>query len=129
MAVLPILDVAVSGLGRAIRSLPRLLAIYWLPWLLGTIALLTLEVIVQDQLRLGWAPDWARNIVWAPFAAMAYLMLLRWVLDGEPPARAINLEVGRKTWISAPIVAAWSIANDTVTSVPLTMLLGTVALS
>ena len=56
-----------------------------------------LEVVVQDQLRLGRAPDWAREILWAPFMAMAYLMLLRWMLDGEPPARAINFEVERKT--------------------------------
>src|SRR3979409_733353 len=104
MAVLPIFDVAVSGFGRAIRSSPRLLAIYWLPWLLGIVALLILEVVVQDQLRLGRAPALARTVVWAPFPAMAYLMLLRWVLDGEPPGRAINIEVGRKTWVSALIV-------------------------
>jgi hypothetical protein len=122
MVVLPIFDVAVSGFGRAIRSLPRLLAIYWLPWLLGTIALLTLEVVVQDHLRLGWAPGWARNIVWAPFAAVAYLTLLRWVLDGEPPARAINFEVGRKTLVSAPIVAAWFLANAMVDAAPVPML-------
>jgi hypothetical protein len=94
--VLPIFEVAVNGFSRAIWSLPRLLAIYWLPWLSGMVALLILEVVVQDQLRLGQALEWARNIVWAPFAAMTYLMLLRWVLDGVPPARAINLEVGRK---------------------------------
>jgi hypothetical protein len=78
--------VAVTGIGRAVQSLPRLLAI----WLLGTVVLVIFEVVVQDQLRLGWAPDWAREIVWAPFVATAYLMLLRWMLDGEPPARAIN---------------------------------------
>jgi hypothetical protein len=76
--------------------LPRLLAIYWLPWLLGTIALLILEAVAEDTLRLGGAPDWARNVVWAPFAGMAYLMLLRWLLNDEPPDRAINLETERK---------------------------------
>jgi hypothetical protein len=120
--LLPIFDVAVSGFGRAIRSLPRVLGIYWLPWLLGTVAVLILEVVVQDQLRLGRAPDWARNIVWAPFAAMAYLMLLRWALNGEPPARAINLEIGRKAWVSAAIVAAWFLANVMVDSAPVPML-------
>jgi hypothetical protein len=120
--MLPVLDVAVTGLGRVVRWLPRLLAIYWLPWLLGTIALLILEVVVQDRLRLGDAPDWVRNIVWAPFASMAYLMLLRWVLNDEPPARAINLEIGRKTWFAAPIVAAWFIASITVTDAPIPIL-------
>ena len=94
--MLPVLDVAVTGLGRVVRWLPRLLAVYWLPWLLGTIALLILEAVVQDRLRLGGVPDSVRNIVWAPFAGMAYLMLLRWVLNDELPARAINLEIGRK---------------------------------
>jgi hypothetical protein len=82
---LPIIDVAVTGIGRAVQTLPGLLAIYWLPWLLGTVVLVILEVVVQDQLGLGRAPDWAREILWAPFMATAYLMLLRWVLDGEPP--------------------------------------------
>jgi len=121
-ASLPILDVAVTGIGRAVQSLPRLLAIYWLPWLLGTVVLVILEVVVQDQLRLGWAPDWAREIVWAPFVATAYLMLLRWMLDGEPPARAINFEVGRKTWVATPIVAAWFVANITVSDAPMAMM-------
>ena len=115
---LPIVDVAATGIRRALESLPGLLAIYWLPWLLGTVALLILEVVVQDQLRLGWAPAWARSIVWAPFAAMAYLMLLRWVLDGEAPARAIFLDFGRQTWIATPVVAAWEIADATDAMVP-----------
>jgi hypothetical protein len=76
-ALFAILDVAVAGVVRSIGGLPRLLAIYWLPWLLGTIVLLILEVVVQDRLRLGPAPEWARNIVWAPFSSMAYLMLLK----------------------------------------------------
>ena len=46
---LPIIDVAAAGIGRALRSLPGLMAIFWLPWLLGTIALLILEVVVQDN--------------------------------------------------------------------------------
>jgi len=120
--MLPVLDVTVTGLGRVVRWLPRILAIYWLPWLLGTIALLMLEAVVQDRLRLGGAPDWARNIVWAPFAGMAYMMLLRWVLSDEPPARAVNLESGRKAWIAAPIVAAWFVASITVTGAPIPLL-------
>lgn len=120
--MLPILDVALAGIGRTIWGLPRLFAIYWLPWLLGTVILLILEVLVQDQLRLGRVPDWARHIVWAPFAAMAYLMLLRWVLDRDPPVRAINLEVGRETWVATPIVAVWLVADITVSDAPIPML-------
>jgi hypothetical protein len=120
--MLPVLDVAVTGLARVIRWLPRLLAIYWLPWLLGTIALLILEAVIQDRLRLGAAPDWARNIVWAPFAGMAYLMLLRWVLDDAEPPSAIDLQIGRKAWVAAPIVAVWFIASITVTSAPIPLL-------
>src|SRR5262245_16132397 len=120
--MLPVFDVAVTGLGRVVRWLHRLLAIYWLPWLLGTIALLILEGVVLDRLRLGAAPDWARNIVWAPFAGMAYLMLLRWVLNDEPPVRAINLEMERKTWVAAPIVAAWFVTSITVTGAPIPLL-------
>jgi hypothetical protein len=120
--MLPVLDVAVTGLDRVVRWLPRLLAIYWLPWLLGTIALLILEALVQDWLRLGGAPDWARNIVWAPFASMAYLMLLRWVLNDEVPGRVINLEIGRKTWFAAPVVAVWFVASISVTGAPIPLL-------
>jgi hypothetical protein len=121
-ASLPIFDVAVTGMARATRSLPHLLGIFWLPWLMGTVALVVLEAIVEDQLRLGPAPGWARNIVWSPFAAMAYLMLLRWLLDGEPPPRSINLDVGRETWLAAPFVAAWFVASDTVSAAPIPML-------
>jgi len=120
--LLPIIDVAVTGIGRAVQTLPSLFAIYWLPWLLGTVVLVILEVVVQAQLRLGRAPDWAREILWAPFMAMAYLMLVRWVLDSEPPARAINFEVGRTTWVATPIVAAWFVANITVTDTPMPLM-------
>jgi hypothetical protein len=119
---LAIIDVAVSGMVRALRSLPGLLGIYWLPWLLGTIVLLILEVVLQDHLRLGWAPAWARDIVWAPFAAMTYLMLLRWVLNGQAPERPINLDVGRQTWIATPIVAAWLVSATAMSAAPLAML-------
>ena len=120
--MLSVLDAAVTGLGRVVRGLPRLLAIYWLPWLLGTIALLLLEAVVRDRLRLGGAPDWARNILWAPFAGMAYLMLLRWVLNDEVSGRVINLEIGRKTWFAAPIVAVSFVAIITVTGAPIPLL-------
>ena len=120
--MLPVLEVAVTGLGRAVGWLPRVLAIYWLPWLLGTIALLILEAVVEDRLRLGVTPEWARNIVWAPFASMAYLMLLRWVLDDEPPARVINLEIGRKAWVAAPIVAAWYVTGIIISDAPVALL-------
>jgi len=121
-SLLPIIDVAVTGIGRVVQTLPGLFAIYWLPWLLGTVVLVILEIVIQDQLRLGRAPDWAREILWAPFMAMTYLMLLRWVLDGEPPARAINFEVGRKTRVATPIVAAWFVANVTVSDAPMPMM-------
>jgi len=115
---LPIFGVAVAGLRHTVQSPRYFLAVFWLPWLLGTIALLVLEVVAQDQLRLGPAPDWVRETVWAPFAAMTYLMLLRWVLDGAAPARAINLDVGRRTWVAAPIIAAWFVANSAASSAP-----------
>lgn len=54
--MLPIFDVALAGIDRMVRRLPCLLSIYWVPWLLGTIVLVILEVVVQDQLRLGRAP-------------------------------------------------------------------------
>jgi hypothetical protein len=120
---LPIFDAAVVGFGRAIRSLPQLLAIFWLPWLLGTAALLVLDVVVEDQLRLGPAPAWARSVVWAPFAAVAYLMLLRWALGGPPPARAINLDVGREALLATPIVAAWLVTNDILSAAPVPLLI------
>jgi hypothetical protein len=120
---LSIFDAAVVGFSRALRSVPRLLAIFWLPWLLGTAALLVLDVVVEDQFRLGPAPAWARSIVWAPFAAVAYLMLLRWALGGPPPARAINLDVGREALLATPIVAAWLVTNDIVSAGPVPTLM------
>src|SRR5262245_18532079 len=107
---------------RAVGGLPRLLAIYWLPWLLGTVALLILEVVVQDQLPLGPAPEWARTIVWAPLSATAYLMLLSWVLDGASPARALNVLVARETCVVAPIVALWFLAHIAVSNAPFALL-------
>src|SRR5262245_36828585 len=81
-----------------------------------------LEVVVQDQLRLGPAREWARNIVWAPFSAKAYLMLLRWVLDGASPARTLNVLVARETWVAAPIVALWFLAHIAVSNAPFALL-------
>jgi hypothetical protein len=120
--MLAVLDVAVAGVVRTVAGLPRLLAIYWLPWLLGTIALLILEVVLQDQVRLGLAPEWARNILWAPFSGMAYLMLLKWVFDGASAANALNYLVARATWVAAPIVALWFVAHIAVGNAPLTLL-------
>src|SRR5262245_55899268 len=120
--MLPVLNVVVTGLGRTIRWLPRLLAIYGLPWLLGTIALLILEVVAQDQLRFGAAPGWARNVVWAPFSAMANLILLRWVLDDVAPTRPLNVLVARETWLAAPILALSFLTYAAVSHAPLVIL-------
>jgi hypothetical protein len=120
---LSIVDVAAAGLGRAIGSLPRLLAIYLLPWLLGTVALVALEAVAQDQLRLGWLAQWARNLVWAPFAAMIYLTLLRWVLGEQPPARLFDLGFGRQAWFAALVVMGWFMTADAVEAAPTAMLL------
>jgi hypothetical protein len=120
--LLPIFEVALAGIDRMVRRLPCFLSIYWLPWLLGTIVLVILEVVVQDQLRLGRVPDWARNIAWVPFAAMTYLMLLRWVLRGDAPVRAINLDLGWETWVATPIVAAWLVANVAIGDAPKSLL-------
>jgi hypothetical protein len=119
---LPVVDVAVAGLSRAVRFFPRLMAIFCLPWLAGTIALIVLEIILQDQLRLGRAEEWARSLVWAPFAAVANLVLLRWVVTGQAPARWINLDVGSEVWFAAPIVAAWLVTFDAVSAGPLALL-------
>jgi hypothetical protein len=119
---LPVVDVAVAGLSRAVQSLPRLLAIYWLPWLVGTAALIVLEIILQDQLRLGRAPEWARSLVWSPFAAWAYLVLLRWILWEQVPARLAILAVGSRVWLAAPIVAAWLLTFDAISAGPLSLL-------
>jgi hypothetical protein len=120
---LSIFDAAVAGFSGAIRSLPRLLAIFWLPWLLGTTALVLLDVAVENQLRLGPSPAWARSIVWAPFAATAYLMLLRWALGGPPSARAINLDLGREAGLATPIVAAWLVTNEIASAAPVPTLM------
>lgn len=120
---LPIIDVAVAGLGRAIWASPRLLAIYCLPWLLGTIALILLDVVLQDHLRLGWAPQWARSLVWAPFAGMAYALLLRWALCEQAPVRAIEFDTSRETAFAAPILAAWLVTMDALDAAPTPILL------
>lgn len=120
---LSIVDVAAAGLGRAIGSLPRLLAIYLLPWLLGTVVLVALEAVAQDQLRLGWVAQWVRNLVWAPFAAMAYLMLLRWVLGEQPPARLFDLDLGRQAWFAVLVAMAWLLTADALEAAPIAMLL------
>jgi len=125
-ALLVVLDVALAGVVRTIAGLPRLLVIYGLPWLLGTIALLILDVVIQDQLRLAPAPEWARNIVWAPFSAAAYLMLLRWVLDGASPTRPLNVLVARETWLAAPIVGLWFLAHIAISHAPFDLLQGLV---
>ena len=118
---LPIVDVLVTALGRVARSWLRLLAIYWLPWLLGTLGLVVLGAVVEDYLRMGQPPGWARNLVWAPFAVMAYVMLLRFMIDGQPPARIANIAIGKETWIAAPIVAAWFISEETIEAAPVQM--------
>ena len=119
---MPVLNVVVTGLGRTIRWLPRLLAIYGLPWLLGTIALLILEVVAQEQLQLAAAPDWARNLVWAPFSAMANLMLLRWVLDDVAPTRPLNVLAQRETWLAALVLALWFLSYPAISHAPLVLL-------
>ena len=122
---LPIIDVVVTGFGRAIWTSPRLLAIYCLPWLLGAVALVFLDVVLQDHLRLGWAPQWARSLVWAPFAAMAYVWLLRWTV-GEPAlARAIDFgtNTNREIAFVAPILAAWFVTSDALEAAPTPLLL------
>jgi hypothetical protein len=120
---LPIVETAVAGLGRAVRFFPRLLAIYWLPWLAGTVALIVLEIVLQDQLRLGRGPEWARHLVWSPFAAIAYLVLLRWILLGQAPAHPIILGVGSPVWLATPVVAVWLLSFDAVSGWPSDLLI------
>jgi hypothetical protein len=118
---LPIVDVGATGFGRAVRSLPRLLAMFCLPWLIGTVALISLEVVLQDHLRVGWAPNWARTLVWAPFAAAAYVGLLRWVLGEQAPTRPLDCDVTQFV-LAAPVTAAWFLTLDALEAGPIAML-------
>lgn len=120
---LPIIDTALTGLGRAVWSFPRLLGIYVPPWLLGTIALILLDVVLQEHLRLGWAPQWARSLVWAPFAAVANVLLLRWLLYERTPQRARETDLTRQIAFAVPIVMVWLGTVDALKAVPIPVLL------
>jgi hypothetical protein len=70
--------------------------------------LVILEVVIQDQLRLGRGPDWAREILWAPFMAMTYLMVLH-----EHRRRKAS---ARPTLLSAAILSIAALISFTVAS-------------
>jgi hypothetical protein len=111
---MPILDTALAGVERMVKSLPALFAIIWLPWLLGTVVLVILEVIVEDQLRLGPAPAWARSIVWAPFGGVMLFNFARWFFHRPRPAGALKLDLGRDAWTAALITGAYALAINVV---------------
>jgi hypothetical protein len=123
MPSLPIIDTAVTGLGRAARSLPRLLAIFFLPWLAYTVALIVLEVVLQEHLSLDWAPQRARSLVWAPFAAIADVLLLRWVLYEQAPASAGGQDLAKQVAFVVPIEAAWLGTVNALEAAPTPLLL------
>ena len=122
MAPLPIIDTAVAGLGRTVRFLPRLLAIFFLPWLIHTVDLVILNVVLQEHVGFGWAPQWARSLVWAPFAAVTDVLLLRWVLYAHAP-RATEHDLAKQIAFAVPIVAVWLITADALEAAPIPLLL------
>lgn len=104
-----IAGIVTEGLDRAFLRLRSLLAIYWLPWLIGSAAILIVDILF-DQWQLGYTPAWARNLVWGPCIAMAYVMLVRLLVFGQPPRRAINLEFSREMAWAAALVTSWFLA-------------------
>lgn len=108
---LTIIGVVTEGLDRALGRLRSLAAIYWLPWLIGTAATVAVNILFEDQLQLGHAPAWARYLVWAPWYAMSYVMLVRLLVFDRPPKRLINLEFSRATAWAALIVIIWFLTS------------------
>lgn len=119
---LQIIDTTAAGLGRAVRYLPRVLAIFFLPWLLSRVALVILDVILQEQVGFGWAPQWARSLVWAPFAATMDVLLLRWVLYAHAPA-ATEHDLVKQIAFAVPIVAVWVVTAEALEAAPIPLLL------
>ena len=114
--------IVTEGLDRAFMRLRSLLAIYWLPWLAGSAALLIVEILYADRWQLGSAPAWATNLVRAPFIAMAYVMLVRLLVLEQPPKRAINLDFSETAW-AVPLVAMWYLAVAGLEKLPVQALL------
>jgi hypothetical protein len=110
--------VVTEGLDRAFARLAGLAALYWLPWLIGSTAVLMVDVLFEDQLQLGSAPAWARNLVWAPWIAMAYVMLVRLLIFDQPVKRAINLDFSPAMIWAAPIVTVWFLTSVLVRRIP-----------
>jgi hypothetical protein len=118
-----IAGIVTEGLDRAFMRLRSLLAIYWLPWLGASAAFLIVEILYADRWQLGSAPVWATNLVRAPFIAMAYVMLMRLLVLGQPPKRAINLDFSRETAWAVPLVAMWYLAAAALEKLPAQALL------
>ena len=106
-----ILGVVTEGLDRAFVRLPVLFALYWLPWVIGSTAVLLVHVLFEDQMQLGATPLWARNLVSAPWIAMSYLMLARLLIFGQPLERAVNLDFSPAMIWAAPIVTVWFLTS------------------
>ena len=115
--------IVTEGLDRAFMRLRSLLAIYWLPWLAGSAALLIVEILYADLWQLGSAPAWATNLARAPFIAMAYVMLVRLLILEQPPKRAINLDFSREMAWAVPLVAMWYLAVAGLEKAPMQALL------
>ncbi len=115
---LTIAGIVTEGLDRAFLRLRSLLAIYWLPWVIGSAAIFIVDILYEDQWQLGYAPAWVRNLVWGPCIAMANVMLVRLLVFGQPPRRAINLEFSRETAWAAVLVTLWFLATVAVKKAP-----------
>ncbi len=113
-----IAGVVTEGLDRALVRMHSLLAIYWLPWLIGSIVMVILRILWAEAWPLAQAPAWALNLVWGPCIAMAYVMAVRLLIFGRPPRRAINLDFSRETAWAALVVTVWFLATVAVKSAP-----------
>lgn len=115
---LPLIETASAGLLTGLKSAPRTLAIFLVPWLASSVLLVALDVYWQNNVRPGSAPDALRELVWAPFCAMIYVGWLKARLYDERPDPVIMPDLSRLVWICAPVVAAWFELTSAITSAP-----------
>jgi hypothetical protein len=115
---LPLIETASAGLLTGLKSAPRTLAIFFVPWIASSVLLVALEVYWQYNVRPAPAPDALRQLVWAPFCAMIYVGWLRARLYDERLDPAIMPDLSRPVWICAPVIAAWFALASAVTAAP-----------
>lgn len=105
---LAVIGTAVAGIERAFWRFPQLLKASWLPYLLGAVALVILEVFWWGQLGMdSWAPDVLRFPVWALATTPASLAVIR-ILWLDPPARHEPPDWQPYAWAFGSVVIAAS---------------------